>query len=62
MAKEKHFEVGDTVYSKASADDKIPGIVTAVRLIEVDWGPDRVTSVHHEHTLTDKFVPKFGDE
>jgi hypothetical protein len=52
--------VGDVVYHK-TAEEKIEGIVTAVRLVEVDWGPDRVTSVHHENTLTDKFTPKFGD-
>ncbi len=58
--KDKHPEVGDVVYHK-TAEERVEGIVTAVRLVEVDWGPDRVTSVHHESTLTDKFTPKFGD-
>ncbi len=57
--KDKHLEVGDVVYHKTS-EEKVEGIVTATRLVEVDWGPDRVTSVHHEHALTDKFIPKFG--
>lgn len=60
MAKEKHLEVGDVVYHR-SPEEKIQGIVTAVRLVEVDWGPENMTSVHHENTLTDKFTVKFGD-
>lgn len=60
MAKEKHIEVGDTVYHKA-AEEKIRGIVTAIRLVEVDFGPEHGHQVHHSHTLTDTFVPKFGD-
>lgn len=60
MAKEKQLEIGDTVYHR-SAEDKIAGTVVAVKLVEVDWGPEHHCSVHHEHTLTTKFVPKFGE-
>lgn len=62
MAKEKpRIEVGDTVYHK-NAEDKVTGTVTAIRLVEVDWGPECGTIVHREDTLTDKYVQKFGDE
>lgn len=54
------FDVGDVVFHK-SAEEKAQGVVIAVRLIEVDWGPEVGSVVHHEDTLTDKFVPKFGD-
>lgn len=61
MAKEKpRLEVGDVVYHKNS-EEKQAGIVTAVRLVEVDWSPEIGAIVHHEDTLTDKFTPKFGE-
>jgi hypothetical protein len=59
MPKEKHFEVGDQVFHKAT-EDPVVGVVTAVRLIEVDWGPELGTSVHHENVLSTEHVPKFG--
>lgn len=54
------IEVGDVVYHK-NHEDKQAGIVTAVRLVEVDWGPEIGSLIHHEDTLTDKFTPKFGE-
>ena len=61
MAKDKpKLEVGDVVYHKNS-EDKLSGTVVGVKLVEVDWGPETGSLVHHEDTLTDKFTPKFGE-
>lgn len=60
MAKDKPLKPGDTVYHR-SAEEKIAGTVVSVELVEVDWGPEHCSSVHHEHTLTTKYTPKFGD-
>jgi hypothetical protein len=61
MAKQKSIEPGDVVYHLTESE-KLPGIVTATKLVEVDWGPEHATSVHREEALTTVFIPDYGSK
>lgn len=61
MAKERGIAPGTVVYHIAEAEKK-PGVVTQVRLVEVDWGPETGTTVHAEEVLTQTFVPDYGSK
>lgn len=56
--KARELQVGDTVYHKTPGDP-IRGIVIATNLVEVDWGPEHESVVHHPTTLTTAFVPDY---
>jgi hypothetical protein len=62
MAKERapEIQVGDVVYH-TTQEDRIAGVVIAVRMVLVDFGPEHGESYHPESALTDRYRPNFGE-